>query len=607
MEVKPAKGARESKVMPQRHFSRGLGQSRRPTTTPEASGDQSLRHFFEAACVPAWVIDYPPLVIRDCRLTVGQLSKFLGREPLLPDLNHEVVAGFLEWYPNAKNGRRQKQTRSNQERLLMLWRYIASAVAAVEAPGTGMPPKPFEVSGAIPPRSLPGFFETVYRPELVARARCRRAKGEEHGDKSLLAYGRRRVAVCRAALRMYAQFLRRSLGEDYHPTVDDLSEQNLRDFTEFCLRNGNRDSKVRTFRHVLLHIWRQADHKLLAVPNPPHHRRGKFPERLASTSVRSLCRFVETACRAAWLLDPDRYIFREALRVALELGDYLGRDAVFQDLNRTTVRRFLEWYGRAEAARAAQSIARRKKYLFRLWRFAASVEPSIQAPPKDHGPDRRESLGPLPNDSLAFFFVTVFQPDQLANARKDCLLAYWSAIRAFGRFVGAHPLLGDLTTERLRLFAEDYSKKHPSHHSVKHVCGPLLAVAHFAAMKCRPETEWSGLTPQRYLPEMPDLRLIGQARRSSFDRRYGTAQQQEPEAWAAPGGDPEPGRGGKSRGGRKSSPARPLIKALWTENPKMNRGTMARRINQELGKKLVTAASVRGLIARMKREKLLPG
>ena len=56
----------------------------------------------------------------------------------------------------------------------------------------------------------------------------------------------------------------------------------------------------------------------------------------------------------------------------------------------------------------------------------------------------------------------------------------------------------------------------------------------------------------------------------------------------------------RGKGGRPASPWRGIIKRLLGEDPRMDRKTMAKRINQELGKQVATAKRVTKLLSVMK-------
>jgi len=88
----------------------------------EMDADGSLYRFWREQYVPKRMIGAKQVSVDQLRYTIVRFGKFLGRNPMIADLNEETVTGYLSWVINA-NGLSVSTANNSRSQLLSMWRY----------------------------------------------------------------------------------------------------------------------------------------------------------------------------------------------------------------------------------------------------------------------------------------------------------------------------------------------------------------------------------------------------------------------------------------------------------------------------------------------------
>lgn len=97
------------------------------------SPSRSLLRFFEDTYVPRRMIGCRPASISQIRWSIQRFAKFLGRPPLIDDLNNETVSRYMSWCVSVRC-LSVATVNSSRQHLVSLWNYAARRQLLLERP-----------------------------------------------------------------------------------------------------------------------------------------------------------------------------------------------------------------------------------------------------------------------------------------------------------------------------------------------------------------------------------------------------------------------------------------------------------------------------------------
>jgi len=123
---------------------------------------RALMRFLEDVYVPRRMLGCKPGSVDQLRWTVSRFGKFLGRPPLLDDLNNECVGKFMAWILNVR-GLSVSTANNSRKNLLSLWLYARKRGVLKSEPN--------DCEKLKQPRNLPSAWSIAEISRIIAASR----------------------------------------------------------------------------------------------------------------------------------------------------------------------------------------------------------------------------------------------------------------------------------------------------------------------------------------------------------------------------------------------------------------------------------------------------